>query len=162
MRSARAKRVVRSKRMSEQCERTSERTSEWPSTSVCIFRYSGPQCPHWFLPTLISKIICHSFLDAPSHLYKRVCPSVCPSVLWFIGMLVCWSICSFVLSYVNNSRDKKFQQTLRNDAKTGLDQKGPFFRKTGRNFIRPVERLQFRGISGCFLDHRDLLWRQHR
>ena len=31
-RSARAKRAVRSKRMSERCERTSERTSEWPST----------------------------------------------------------------------------------------------------------------------------------
>ena len=28
---------------SERCERTSERTSEWPSTSVCIFGYSGPQ-----------------------------------------------------------------------------------------------------------------------
>ena len=30
-RSARAKRAVRSKRMSERCERTSERRSEWPS-----------------------------------------------------------------------------------------------------------------------------------
>ena len=36
--------AVRSKRMSERCERTSERTSEWPSTSVFILGYSGPQC----------------------------------------------------------------------------------------------------------------------
>ena len=31
-RSARTERAVRSKRMSERCERTSEQTSEWPST----------------------------------------------------------------------------------------------------------------------------------
>ena len=36
-RRARAKRAVRS-------ERTSERTSKWPSTPVCILGYSGPQC----------------------------------------------------------------------------------------------------------------------
>ena len=30
--------------MSEQRERTSERTSEWSSTSVCILGCSGPQC----------------------------------------------------------------------------------------------------------------------
>ena len=35
-RRARAKRAVRSKETSERCERMSERTSEWPSTSVCI------------------------------------------------------------------------------------------------------------------------------
>ena len=33
-RSARAKRAVRSQRMSEWCEQTNERTSEWPSTYV--------------------------------------------------------------------------------------------------------------------------------
>ena len=43
-RSARAKRVVRSKQTSERCERMSKRTSEWPSTSVCIFGCFGPQC----------------------------------------------------------------------------------------------------------------------
>ena len=36
-RSARAKRPVRSKRMSERCERTSERTSEWPKTLRVVF-----------------------------------------------------------------------------------------------------------------------------
>ena len=30
--------------MSERCERTSERTSEWLSTSVCILGCSGPPC----------------------------------------------------------------------------------------------------------------------
>ena len=29
---------------SERCERTSEWTKEWPSTSVCTLGYSGPQC----------------------------------------------------------------------------------------------------------------------
>ena len=28
--------------MSERCKRTSERTSKWPNTSVCIFGCSGP------------------------------------------------------------------------------------------------------------------------
>ena len=28
---------------SERCERTSEQTSEWLSTSICIFDYSSPQ-----------------------------------------------------------------------------------------------------------------------
>ena len=28
----------------EQCERTSKRTSEWPSTAVWVLSYSGPQC----------------------------------------------------------------------------------------------------------------------
>ena len=41
---ARAKGAVWSKRMSEWCEQKSERTSEWPSTPICILRYSGPQC----------------------------------------------------------------------------------------------------------------------
>ena len=39
-----AKRAVRSKQTSERCERTSERTGEWPSSLVCIFGCSGPQC----------------------------------------------------------------------------------------------------------------------
>ena len=42
-RSTRGKRVVRNKQMSERCERTSKRTSEWSSTSVCILGCSGPQ-----------------------------------------------------------------------------------------------------------------------
>ena len=42
-RRARAKRTVRSKQTSERCERTSERTSEWPSTTVCILGWSRPQ-----------------------------------------------------------------------------------------------------------------------
>ena len=41
--SAQAKRAARSKRMSERCEPTSERRSEWPSTAVWILDYSGPQ-----------------------------------------------------------------------------------------------------------------------
>ena len=45
-RSVRAKRAMRSKRTSEQCERTSERTSEWPSTYVWVFGWSGPQCSY--------------------------------------------------------------------------------------------------------------------
>ena len=39
-----AKRAVQSKRMSERCERRSERTSEWPSTYVFILCCSRP---HW-------------------------------------------------------------------------------------------------------------------
>ena len=41
---ARAKQAVRSKRTSERCERTSEETSEWPSTYVSILVCSRPQC----------------------------------------------------------------------------------------------------------------------
>ena len=40
----RAKRAVWSKQTSERCERTSERTSEWPSTYVSILVCSRPQC----------------------------------------------------------------------------------------------------------------------
>ena len=43
-RSARVKRAVRSRRMSERCEQTSERTSEWPFTLRVDFIY--------FLPTV--------------------------------------------------------------------------------------------------------------
>ena len=42
-RRARAKRAVRSKQTSERCERTSERTNEWPSTHIWVLRGSGPQ-----------------------------------------------------------------------------------------------------------------------
>ena len=38
-----AKRIVRSKRKSKWCERTSEWMSKWPSTVVWILDYSGPQ-----------------------------------------------------------------------------------------------------------------------
>ena len=41
-RRARAKRAVRSKRASERCERTSERTSEWPNTYVPNLGCSAP------------------------------------------------------------------------------------------------------------------------
>ena len=44
--------------MSEWCERTRKRTNEWPQ-------------------------MCVPFLDAPSHLYKRLCPSVRPSPVIF-------------------------------------------------------------------------------
>ena len=43
---------------SERCERTSKRTSEWHSTSVCVFGWSSPQCDDdndW-----LSLIIYHS------------------------------------------------------------------------------------------------------
>ena len=43
-RSARSKWVVWSKWTSERCELTSNQTSEWPSTTVCILDCSGPQC----------------------------------------------------------------------------------------------------------------------
>ena len=43
-RSARVKRAVRSKRMSEQCVRTSKRTSKWPSNNVLISRDSVSLC----------------------------------------------------------------------------------------------------------------------
>ena len=42
--SARANWAGRNKRMSERCERTSERTSEWPRTHVPIHDCSKPQC----------------------------------------------------------------------------------------------------------------------
>ena len=32
---------------SERCERTSERTSEWPRSSVCILGWFGPHCTSW-------------------------------------------------------------------------------------------------------------------
>jgi len=34
---------------SERCERTSEWSSEWPHTPICILGYSGPQCVAIFL-----------------------------------------------------------------------------------------------------------------
>ena len=43
-RSARAKRVGRSKQTNERYERTSERTSEWPSTYIWVLGWSGPKC----------------------------------------------------------------------------------------------------------------------
>ena len=43
-RRARAKQAVRSKQMSERCERMKERTSEWPSAYVSILVCSRPQC----------------------------------------------------------------------------------------------------------------------
>ena len=42
-RSARAKQIVQSKQTSERGECMSERTSERPSTPICILDYSGPQ-----------------------------------------------------------------------------------------------------------------------
>ena len=39
---ARAKLTVRSKQTGERCERTRERTSEWPSTYILILGFSNP------------------------------------------------------------------------------------------------------------------------
>ena len=39
-----AERAVQSKRMSERCEQTSKRTSEWPSTYIPILGCSKPPC----------------------------------------------------------------------------------------------------------------------
>ena len=46
------KRAVRSKRTSERFERTSKRMSGWPSTTVCIFGCSRPQCIRTYMSTL--------------------------------------------------------------------------------------------------------------
>ena len=62
-RSAWAKRTVRNMQ-------TSERMSEWPTTFVLI---------SWVSESQAIRCACHAFFDAPSHLYKRVCPSVRPS-----------------------------------------------------------------------------------
>ena len=47
-RRARAKWAVWSKWTSERCERTSKRTSEWPSNYVSILVCSRPQCTPWY------------------------------------------------------------------------------------------------------------------
>ena len=81
----------------------SEQTSEWPSSFLSIHSPFEPQCSHricifycmiayvssrnW-LPFSISLSMCGAncpnqrelFLDAPSHLYKRLCPSVRQSI----------------------------------------------------------------------------------
>ena len=41
---------------SERCEQTSERTSEWPSTPVCILGCSGPQCCIAYLEFIVYGI----------------------------------------------------------------------------------------------------------
>ena len=50
--SARAKRAVWSKRTSEHCEQTSERTSKWPSAYVPILGCSAPLCTEFFFSRL--------------------------------------------------------------------------------------------------------------
>ena len=50
--SAQAKRAVRSKRMSEQCEQTSKRRSEWPSTLCVNFVVILPTVPGWIQQTI--------------------------------------------------------------------------------------------------------------
>ena len=65
--------------------------SEWPSTLNFILNYSDLQCigklvPH--LPSFILSIIItikpiKPLLDAPPHLYKRLCSSVGPSRVIF-------------------------------------------------------------------------------
>ena len=57
---ARAKRAVRSKRTSERCEGTSERTSEWPSSYVSILVCSRPECSALFLFLSSSFCLSHS------------------------------------------------------------------------------------------------------
>ena len=119
--SLKAKRAVRSKRVSAWCKRTSKQTSEWPST-FCVFSLiirltvqwlqSGTGWKEWSFviafargkwkwkkrlnapvtQTPFSRLTKYwqfhqgstGFLDAFTHLYKRVCPSVrmsdCPSI----------------------------------------------------------------------------------
>ena len=58
-----AKWAVRSKRTNELCERMSERMSEWPSTSVCILSYSGPQCGGSRKHRVLSSFTLKLYLD---------------------------------------------------------------------------------------------------
>ena len=60
-RSARAKRPVRSKRMSERCERTSERTSEWPSTLRVDFVSFQPRAHRFetFFVSVVERVFHH-------------------------------------------------------------------------------------------------------
>ena len=83
----------RSKRVSERREQTRERRSKWPSTLCVNFIVILPKLQRraamWFFFYSTVYFCCNDkftrfkrrlFLDASSHLYMRVCPSVGPSV----------------------------------------------------------------------------------
>ena len=70
-RSAWAKRAVRSKRTSERCERTSERTSKWPSTYVPILGFSNPSC----VGELPNSRQTRKFLRWTRFSWRVICPS---------------------------------------------------------------------------------------
>ena len=60
--------------MSEQCERMSERTSEWPSTNVPVLGCSAPLCTTSFLPPplpLPSPLPPPSLLPPSIHYYQH-------------------------------------------------------------------------------------------
>ena len=65
--------------MSERCKQTSERTSDWPSTSVCILDCSGPPCrlrPRRLFHFVVSSWLALSKYYAlrSTQLYQRLCP----------------------------------------------------------------------------------------
>ena len=67
-RSMQAKRAEWSKRMSEWCERTSKRTSEWLSTYVLILGLSEPQCAGVYQ----MRLFCHHSLIIIIHVIHSV------------------------------------------------------------------------------------------
>ena len=69
---ARAKRAVRSKRMSERCKRTRERTSEWLSTYVPILGCSKPPCNGLECVSLVAVLIFFSILQASANPTSRL------------------------------------------------------------------------------------------
>ena len=67
--------------MSEWCEQTSERTSEWPSTPMCILANSGPQClGHWRLATAF-VCLCSS-IRSKLFLCYSFCYCLCSAGIW--------------------------------------------------------------------------------
>ena len=73
------KRAVRRKRTSEQCERKSERTIEWCSTSVCILGCSGPQWNAISVACYAISVTCYAIravsyaISAMSCVISRTC-----------------------------------------------------------------------------------------
>ena len=59
---------------SERCERTIERTSEWPSTPICILNDSGPPCRGRFV--LLGQFVRSVLLIF--HVCTPVYPFICP------------------------------------------------------------------------------------
>ena len=66
--------------MSKQFERTSERTSKWPSTQICILDYSGPQWSCKLEQTALFRTV--DFTLAMSAITMKITISSLETAIW--------------------------------------------------------------------------------
>ena len=133
--SGEAKRAVRSKQVSERCERISKRRSEWPNTSIWISKHSESLCHPRILPyfpLLLFFVFSFFFLPPVDHVNDTIASVHRGTISKENGKLECGFFLSNARKKIFNLKEVISRQ--KNTYSHGLDRHGAALEKEAIRF----------------------------